>query len=71
LAEVEAQLLSSVFLGVVAVNVETIMGGNSLELGIGVRVEKPGGLVVAGPTDGTTDCANMDTIMLRWGSKSS
>ncbi|GKB33498.1 hypothetical protein Tco_0872899 [Tanacetum coccineum] len=42
------------------------MGGNSLELGIGVRVEKP-----ADPTDGATNCANMDTIRLRWGSKSS
>ncbi|GKC63353.1 hypothetical protein Tco_1095951, partial [Tanacetum coccineum] len=28
-------------------------------------------LIVAGPTDGVTDCANMDTIRLRWGSKGS
>ncbi|GJW08493.1 hypothetical protein Tco_1570916 [Tanacetum coccineum] len=34
LAEVEAQFLSGVFSGVVAVNVETIMGGNSLKLGV-------------------------------------
>ncbi|GJU88483.1 hypothetical protein Tco_1300906 [Tanacetum coccineum] len=33
-AEVEARLLSGVFSRVVAVNVETIMGGNSLELGV-------------------------------------
>ncbi|GJZ64231.1 hypothetical protein Tco_0620652 [Tanacetum coccineum] len=24
------------------------------------------GLIVAGPMDGSTDCANMDTIRLRW-----
>ncbi|GJZ05132.1 hypothetical protein Tco_0538407 [Tanacetum coccineum] len=34
---------------------ETVMGGNSLELG---------------PMNGATDCENMDTIRLRWGSKS-
>ncbi|GJS31987.1 hypothetical protein Tco_0492607 [Tanacetum coccineum] len=67
LVEVEARWVSGVFSGVVVVIVETVIGGNSfaLEPGIGT------GLIIAGPIDGATDCANMDTIMLRWGSKSS
>ncbi|GKC61476.1 hypothetical protein Tco_1089074 [Tanacetum coccineum] len=58
---------SDVFLRVLAVNVDVVMGGSLFALGlcIGVNVEKPGG-----PTNGTTDCGNMDTIRLRWGSKS-
>ncbi|GKC97250.1 hypothetical protein Tco_1167525, partial [Tanacetum coccineum] len=58
LVEVEARWVSGIFSGVVAVNAEAVMGGNSLVLG-------------PGPTDGAIDCANMDTIRLRWGSKSS
>ncbi|GJY83403.1 hypothetical protein Tco_0496779, partial [Tanacetum coccineum] len=43
------------------VNVEVVVGGSSFALGSGIgdSVEKPGG-----PTDGATDCANMDMIRL-------
>ncbi|GJT98918.1 hypothetical protein Tco_1094436 [Tanacetum coccineum] len=49
--DVEARWVSGVFLGVVAVNVETVMGGNSFALrpGIGVNVEKLGGGVISLP----------------------
>nr|GEU69809.1 putative reverse transcriptase domain-containing protein [Tanacetum cinerariifolium] len=45
LAEVKAWLAGDVFLGVLAVKVENVMGGSSptLGLGIGVSVEKPDG----------------------------
>ncbi|GKD02881.1 hypothetical protein Tco_1177855 [Tanacetum coccineum] len=68
MGEVEARWVSGVFSRVVAVNVEIVVGGNSFTLGpsMGVNVEKP-----SGPTNDATDCANMDTIRLRWGSKSS
>ncbi|GJX03852.1 hypothetical protein Tco_0189768 [Tanacetum coccineum] len=49
------------------------MSGSSptFGLGKGVSAKKPGeGLIVAGPTDGATDCANIGTIRLRWGSTS-
>ncbi|GKD07790.1 hypothetical protein Tco_1187475, partial [Tanacetum coccineum] len=58
LVEVEARWVSGVFSGVMAINTEEVMGGNSLAFG-------------RGPIDGATDYANMDTIRLRWGSKSS
>nr|GEW14129.1 hypothetical protein [Tanacetum cinerariifolium] len=57
-AEVEAWLAGGVFLGVLTVKVETIMGGSSPTLGLG--------LIVAGPTDDATDYANMRTISLSW-----
>ncbi|GJY45555.1 putative reverse transcriptase domain-containing protein [Tanacetum coccineum] len=58
LVEMEARCVSGVFSGVVAINTEEVIGGSSLALGLG-------------PIDGATDCANMDTIRLRWGLKSS
>nr|GEV89784.1 hypothetical protein [Tanacetum cinerariifolium]GEW29826.1 hypothetical protein [Tanacetum cinerariifolium] len=69
LAEVEARWVSSVFSGLVAINVEIVMGANSFALGssMGVNVEKPSG----GLINGTTNRANIDMIKLRWGSKSS
>nr|GFA26593.1 hypothetical protein [Tanacetum cinerariifolium] len=73
LAEVEARLVSDVFSRVLAVKIETAMGGSSPTFGPGkgVSIKKPwGGQIVAGPTDGATDYANMSTIRLRWGSKS-
>nr|GFA47861.1 hypothetical protein [Tanacetum cinerariifolium] len=50
-AEVEARWVSGVFSRVIAVNAKVVMGGNSLGPGL---------------TDGATNCANIDTIRLRW-----
>ncbi|GJX02943.1 phospholipase-like protein [Tanacetum coccineum] len=47
LVEVEARWVSGVFLGVMEVNVEVVMGGNSLGPGIGVNVEKRDGGIIS------------------------
>ncbi|GKG24523.1 hypothetical protein Tco_0395151, partial [Tanacetum coccineum] len=58
LVEVEAQYEDGVFPGVVAAN--TRLGRVVLRLFDLVGT----GLIVAGPTDDATDCANMGTIRL-------